>query len=625
MSSINSRLRFIAASPSRGLNLFLKWLFKSQVPFVVYIRELIRRNDFLRLAARFFIRSVRGLPDLVTKSALFLKGPAFRRLHAIIAARAFGGSLTPSELEQIWNVCRRGTRVLYLADGLERKQIEIVLSAAGAELTCYNDLPKDEAQAIRQSTYDILIAAPQEEINNVEDLFEKFQSVGRLRRVGHGNRSKYASYKYAGAVSRTGNAKVPLNELLKRGEPLRVVFLNDMGFQYGAGIALKRQVASLLLLGWEVAVVAWTPGNLDRAPTVAGVLDFPNWLGVHEVWADGLDEVEVQTTNAEVVSKIQSFNPDLVITGNLHGAKWSLEILNVLTQLGIKTVAYMHDAYFITGRCAQPLACTLYQTGCDARCPTPHEYPALAPNKIAEAWENRSQIFTGSHCTPLVGNSRWTRNMVANRFGSAAKVDFVNLGIDHELFAPIEKSLARRLLKIPNNKPLVIMGSVDVHDRWKGGSLFHGLFESLVKRTDVGVILFGRSSEVLSCEKSFGVVQDPGLMPLILSAADIFVSTAIAESFGQTLLEASACALPVVAFDVGGVSDVIVHNETGILVKKLSVEELNAAVKILIEDPDKRQRMGANGRRRVEERFTLYNQAAEWIEYLKRSSQSYLN
>ena len=52
---------------------------------------------------------------------------------------------------------------------------------------------------------------------------------------------------------------------------------------------------------------------------------------------------------------------------------------------------------------------------------------------------------------------------------------------------------------------------------------------------------------------------------------DIFVSTATAESFGQSLLEASACVVPVVAFDVGAVGEVVVDDETGLLVKELKV------------------------------------------------------
>ena len=197
------------------------------------------------------------------------------------------------------------------------------------------------------------------------------------------------------------------------------------------------------------------------------------------------------------------------------------------------------------------MSCTLFKTGCDERCPTAHEYPALPAEKIAPAWRERESLFTGPARIALVGNSNWTRALAAQRFGEKAAIEMVHLGLDHEMFAPIPKQTARRLLGVPDDKPIITMGAVDVHNQWKGGPLFHRLLTMLAEREDLDVVLFGQSSETLKCRKAFGLVLDERLIPLILSAADIYVSTATAESFGQSLLEASACALPVVAVQCG--------------------------------------------------------------------------
>jgi glycosyltransferase involved in cell wall biosynthesis len=242
----------------------------------------------------------------------------------------------------------------------------------------------------------------------------------------------------------------------------------------------------------------------------------------------------------------------------------------------------------------------------------------LPAEKIAPAWRERENLFTGPERIALVGNSNWTRNLAAQRFGDKAAIEMVHLGLDHEMFAPIPKQIARRLLGVPDDKPIITMGAVDVHNQWKGGPLFHRLLTMLGERDNLSVVLFGQSSETLKCRKAFGLVLDERLMPLILSAADIYVSTATAESFGQSLLEASACALPVVAFNVGGVSDIIVDNETGILVDQQNVANLLAAIDRLLENPVLRLAMGRNGRQRVEENFTLKHQAAAWVDCLKR-------
>jgi glycosyltransferase involved in cell wall biosynthesis len=280
----------------------------------------------------------------------------------------------------------------------------------------------------------------------------------------------------------------------------------------------------------------------------------------------------------------------------------------------------MHDCFWATGRCAYPLACQLYQTGCNETCPTADEYPRLAPDKIAPAWRTKADIFEGEAGIPLVTNSRWTRDLAVRRYGDRARIDCVPLAIDHELFAPIPKAVARRLLGLPTDGLFVVMGAVDILNKWKGGSLFREIHGKLQARDDVSILLFGQSSTLLKSTKSFGLVDDERLMPFILNAADIIVGTATEEAFGQTLLEASACGIPVVAFDRGGVSDIVVHEQTGLLIKNLSVSELYGAIDRLLADPSLRDVLGRNGRKRVESHFTLGNQADAWADYLETLS-----
>jgi glycosyltransferase involved in cell wall biosynthesis len=278
----------------------------------------------------------------------------------------------------------------------------------------------------------------------------------------------------------------------------------------------------------------------------------------------------------------------------------------------------MHDTYWVTGRCAQPESCTLFRTGCDARCPTANEHPRLEPDKIAAAWAERAGLFSGPSAIPLVANSRWTRDIVVQRFGDAARSEIVRLGIDHRLFAPLDKSAARRMLGIPNNKAIVVMGAVDINDRWKGGPIFKAVHGALCDRSDVGLVLFGRASETLSSARSFGFVRDEGMMALIMNCADLFISTATAESFGQTLLEASACGVPSVALRVGGVEDVIDHGRTGLLVDKQSATDILKAVDELIANPRLRTELGKNARAKVERDFTLACQAEAWVDCLAK-------
>ncbi|WP_271617381.1 glycosyltransferase [Bradyrhizobium sp. CCBAU 51745] len=586
-----------------------QWFSASRHPAIAVARETIRSRPVLRAGARALVRGVRILPRL-QEQYQGRRSTAVRLLDAILVARDIGGSVTTEELEQIFHRSRGRRDVLVVADGPEREQIEVVLAAAAAKVT---STAPGSAHLGRHDQFNLIVLGPRGELGTA--------SARQVLRVGRiGRRSDYSSFANgAGAELPAANRQArPLRDRLRSGGPVRVVFLNDAGFQYGAGIALKRQVASMLLKGFEVAVFAWTPGQLLNAPIVTGVKQFPGWLGVqdlHEIYGDEPGE-EIA---GDLATRIAALKPDVVITGNVHGAPWPLALLSAIRSQGILVMAFMHDVYFVTGRCAYPMSCQLYQTGCNASCPTPNEYPKLAPERIAPAWQERGKVFAGPNAVPLVGNSQWTANIVVQRFGNQAAARFVHLALDHELFSPIPRSVARRLLGIPERAAIVLLGAVDVKNQWKGGPLFHDLHQALLKRKDVGVVLFGYMSEALSSLRSFGLVTDERKMALILNCADVYVSAATAEAFGQSLLEASACGVPVVAFDVGAVSEVLVNEETAILVKELNVEALLRAVDRLLADPALRERLGRAARTRVEQRFTLTRQADAWVDLLAKA------
>jgi glycosyltransferase involved in cell wall biosynthesis len=90
-----------------------------------------------------------------------------------------------------------------------------------------------------------------------------------------------------------------------------------------------------------------------------------------------------------------------------------------------------------------------------------------------------------------------------------------------------------------------------------------------------------------------------------MNEAQLFVLSSISEGLSLTLLEAMAAGLPVVATDVGGNREVVVPGETGILVPAKSPNELAAAMLRLIRNPEMCAAMGAAGRRRVEDVFSL--------------------
>ena len=92
-------------------------------------------------------------------------------------------------------------------------------------------------------------------------------------------------------------------------------------------------------------------------------------------------------------------------------------------------------------------------------------------------------------------------------------------------------------------------------------------------------------------------------LPSYMAAMDIFTLPSHREGFGNTIIEASAMELPVVATDIIGCRDALVEGKTGLLVKFRDIGSLKEILAKLVDDPTLRYRMGQNGRQWVEENF----------------------
>src|SRR5271154_372775 len=105
-------------------------------------------------------------------------------------------------------------------------------------------------------------------------------------------------------------------------------------------------------------------------------------------------------------------------------------------------------------------------------------------------------------------------------------------------------------------------------------------------------------------------------VPEILKRISVFVAPSVFESFGVAVLEASASALPVVASEVGGLSEVVQDRVTGILIAPRDPGAIADALEELLEDEQLRNKLGRNGRKFVLEHY-------EWAENARRMEQLY--
>jgi len=107
-------------------------------------------------------------------------------------------------------------------------------------------------------------------------------------------------------------------------------------------------------------------------------------------------------------------------------------------------------------------------------------------------------------------------------------------------------------------------------------------------------------------------------LPRVLGASDLCVLTSDSEGLPTSLLEAMACGLPVVAASVGGIPELVINGETGLLVPPGDVEALTEAIRAVEADDRLRERMGRAGRERAEKAFGLRRMADAYVEVYRK-------
>jgi glycosyltransferase involved in cell wall biosynthesis len=218
-------------------------------------------------------------------------------------------------------------------------------------------------------------------------------------------------------------------------------------------------------------------------------------------------------------------------------------------------------------------------------------------------------------------------NSVRNRFNwfnNKEKISVIYNGIDiNDFVRYINVAQARKELSIAEND--VVIGTVGQFIPMKGHGYFIEAAKIILEKVkNVKFIIGGGSQEDNSHEMELkNLVADYGIgdkliftgyrkdIKNIIALMDIFVFSAIGEGFGRVLIEAMALQKPVVAANSGGVPEIVVNGETGILVTEKDPLSMASAIIRLINERDAREKMGMAGKKRVEEMFTIERHTRE--------------
>jgi glycosyltransferase involved in cell wall biosynthesis len=406
---------------------------------------------------------------------------------------------------------------------------------------------------------------------------------------------------------------------------MRVLLLNRSDVGGGAAKAACRLLGGLRKIGLKAVMLVGRKMS-----------DYPHVIGpgtkLGKVWQkivpalDAFPGKVLKAKNSGTISynwlpdgihkKTERFHPDII---NIHWVGRSFLRPESLSKMKYPLVWTLHDMWAFLG--AEHLAgdSRRYKEGY-LRTNRPAGHSCFDLERWV--WKRKLKSWTGLDNLTIVAPSRWMAKCAKESVLFRNKtIEVIPNGVDHHLFKPLNRSLSRQILGLPQEKKLILISSLFIDKgRHKGMNLFKAAVSQLGESdlTDKAqIMVIGASSqEQLSGLNfkviSFGRLFDEISLALIYAAADVLVQPSREDNLPNTVLEALSCGTPVVAFDIGGMSDMIEHQQNGYMARPFDVNDLAAGIMWVLSDHSRWQSLSRRSREKIEREFTLQMQAQRY-------------
>ncbi|MBN1971001.1 MAG: glycosyltransferase family 4 protein [Candidatus Delongbacteria bacterium] len=274
------------------------------------------------------------------------------------------------------------------------------------------------------------------------------------------------------------------------------------------------------------------------------------------------------------INRINEIKPDIV---HLHWVCAGMFRIEDLKKIKVPLVLSMHDNWAYTGGCHIKWECEKYKNSCGA-CP---RLGSKKENDISrKIWKRKQKIFKTIPKMIIVGLSSWIFNCASKSslFKESKIVNLPNL-IDTKIFKVYDKNIARDLWNLAKDKKFILFGAMSATSDINKG--YKQLYESLklIQNNDVELVIFGSSKPNDDENHSFpthylGQLNDEISLLTIYNAVDLTVVPSLEENLSNVIMESLSCGTPVVAFDIGGNSDLVEHRRNGYLANPYDCEDL---------------------------------------------------
>ena len=307
------------------------------------------------------------------------------------------------------------------------------------------------------------------------------------------------------------------------------------------------------------------------------------------------NQLSISIFNSDAVKKINNKDIDVI---NLHWINDEMLSIKDLSKLNKPLAWTFHDMWPLCG-------VEHYSSKIDWKNGFSNSNDFLDIDRIT--WNRKKRHWSKEF--RIITPSKWLKNQakMSPLFNDNEVVSIPNC-IDYNFWDPIDTNIARKYLKLPLDEPILLFGAMEANDRRKGFDLLIKALKILENDfPDLNIVTFGRQNELKDISLkhySLGFLNDEAKIKMAYSAANAFVLPSRLDNLPNTGLESQACSTPIVAFDVGGISDIVTHNETGYLAEAFNVEDFAYGILNVIKDPERNKNLSQSSRKKAIENWS---------------------
>lgn len=410
---------------------------------------------------------------------------------------------------------------------------------------------------------------------------------------------------------------------------MNLLILNTFDGQGGAAIATYRLHSGLRSIGVNSHMLVQGKKTDDRS-VIGPSSKWQKVQAILRLYLDGLmvtlyrKREKVLFSSAwipeSLFSMVEKFHPDIVHLFWVNGGFLKIETLRKFKQPIVWT---LHDMWPFTGGCHYDDECGKFRQSC-GNCPLLHS--DAVEDLSRRVWTRK---YTAWNDVPMVvvATSHWLADMArSSSLFENKRIEVLPNGIDTERYKPIDKKTARTAHNLPQDKNLILFSAFNATSDKRKGNQF--LIPALEKMSKAG---WGSTTELVIVGASrpenppdfgmkvhyMGQLHDEISQVLLYSAADVVVAPSMQENLSNTVMESLACGTPVVAFNIGGMPDMIDHQVSGYLATPFESDDLAVGIMWALENESRHETLSRCARQTALERYALPVVAARYAALYK--------